>query len=87
MESNNLYGKKLLFVVYSCFSVTNRELSLNDIYIAVVIETSFNPIPLSEDNLKRRIRDKLDCLVSIEKIKKTEHFNEKNIKYFKYQSI
>jgi hypothetical protein len=84
-NSSNLYGKKLLFIVDNCFSITSRELSLNDVYIAVVLETSFEPIPLSEDNLKRRIRDKLDCLYSIKKIDRIEYRTEKNVKYYKYK--
>jgi hypothetical protein len=85
MDKGSIYGNKLLFIVSSCFDVTDRELSINDVYIAVLLETAYEPIPLSEDNLKRRIRDKLNCLVSINKIEKIENKNKKNVKYFKYK--
>jgi hypothetical protein len=80
-----LFGQKLLLIVFSSFKVANRELSINDIYMAVVIETAYNPIPENEKNVKRRIRDKLNCLVSIGKIEKIEYKNEKNVKFYKYK--
>lgn len=79
--NDKIFGNKLLLIVLSAFT-DNSILSLNDILIFVTFQLE-NKADLT--NLKRRIRDKLNCLVSIDKLEKIEFKNDKNIIYYKYK--
>ena len=79
--NDKIFGNKLLIIVLSAFT-DNSILSLNDVLIFVTFQLEDKA---DVNLLKRRIRDKLNCLVSIDKLEKIEFKNEKNIIYYKYK--